>query len=59
MFETKDVFKLESSISVNMHVQELNTPAATHISQCKVNYQIPYSTSLCCTFPLCLKQGIL
>lgn len=41
MFETEYFFKPESSVSENMNDLGLNTPAAMHISQCKVKLPDP------------------
>lgn len=41
LFEAEHFFKLESSVSENTNVLELNTPAAMHISQCKVKLPDP------------------
>lgn len=41
MFETEHFFKLESSVSGNMSILGLNTPAAMHVSQCKVKLPDP------------------
>lgn len=41
MFKKEHFFKPESSVSENMNDLGLNTPAAMHISQCKVKLPDP------------------
>lgn len=55
MFETEHFFKPGSSVSESMSVLGLNTPAAMHVSQCKM--ELPDAIFLFCVhdFPIVFK----